>query len=83
MRVWPAGKTASPEHALITDPCLLGDTAQVLRQLVALGYALPDLGTIFVTHAHHDHMPVIDHAIQEGLATVEEIKIRFYRTNSM
>ena len=28
-----------------------------------------------------DFMPIIDHTITEGLATIEEISIRFYRTS--
>ncbi len=53
-------------------------TAKILR----LSEDLPMIIEIVDTPEKIDaFMTVIDHSIQEGLATIEEIKIHFYRTH--
>jgi len=53
-------------------------TTKILR----LSEDMPMVIEIIDTLEKIDHfMPIIDHTITEGLATIEEISIRFYRTS--
>lgn len=62
--LWPAGQNAFPGNTLITDPCFLGDGAQqIMHRLLTMRYDLPDLGTLFVTHPHHDHQPSLQYRL--------------------
>jgi glyoxylase-like metal-dependent hydrolase (beta-lactamase superfamily II) len=42
----------------LTDPCFVAeDSAPLVDVLGDLGIGLRDIGRIYVTHPHHDHMP--------------------------
>ena len=58
--IWPEGESPSSQNTLLTDPCF---TAQGLsnakRVLARFGLQFTDIGEIFITHRHGDHLPTI------------------------
>jgi glyoxylase-like metal-dependent hydrolase (beta-lactamase superfamily II) len=56
--VWPEGERPNRENTLLTDPCFVLERSSQLNGVLGdLGIGLPDIGRIYVTHPHHDHMP--------------------------
>lgn len=56
--VWPADAPVSSEHPLLmTDPCFTSEGFEAAKgQLRRIGAYFEDIGHIFVTHLHADHM---------------------------
>lgn len=55
--VWPEGEQPSAGNTVLTDPCFTDRGFRyALRQLDRLGLSLVDIGRIFVTHGHQDHL---------------------------
>lgn len=55
--VWPAGQVPQTDNTLLIDPCFTENGyAQALIVLDGLGATPEDIGMVFVTHLHPDHM---------------------------
>ncbi len=55
--VWPEDESPEGENVVLTDPCFTRRGYQiVLRRLKTLGASLDNIGRVFVTHEHHDHI---------------------------
>jgi glyoxylase-like metal-dependent hydrolase (beta-lactamase superfamily II) len=55
--LWPAGEKPSVNNTLLADPCFtMPGLASALKQLNQLGLSLMEIGRIFVTHRHGDHL---------------------------
>jgi len=55
-------------------------TAKILRLSEDLPIVLEFVDTLEKIEAF---MPIVDHAIDEGLATLERVKVRFYRAGKV
>lgn len=55
--IWPEGEPPSVRNTLLVDPCF-SDAGydQALDRLETVGIGFDDVGHIFVTHLHSDHM---------------------------
>ncbi|MBN1680713.1 MAG: hypothetical protein JW966_10500 [Anaerolineae bacterium] len=55
--VWPDDQTPQPNNTVITDPCFTeAGLVDAVRQLETVGAVFDDVGYLFVTHLHADHM---------------------------
>lgn len=55
--IWPAGQPIQPDHTLMVDPCFTPAGYTLAEQtLDQHGASFHDIGSIFVTHLHTDHM---------------------------
>jgi glyoxylase-like metal-dependent hydrolase (beta-lactamase superfamily II) len=54
---WPAGETPGRNNSVITDPCFAPESIpETLARLACLGISFNDLGHLFETHRHGDHL---------------------------
>ena len=61
--VWPEGQAPSPHNTVLTDPCFTeAGRREAEAQLRHLGASFADVGHIFVTHPHLDHLPMLPHS---------------------
>lgn len=62
--VWPAGEEPVPDNTVIADPCFTSaGYDHALVELKTLGLTLNDIGRVFVTHLHYDHMLHLPHGL--------------------
>ncbi len=55
--LWPDGESPSVANTLLVDPCFTdAGYVQAVDRLETLGIAFEDVGHVFVTHLHGDHM---------------------------
>ena len=55
--IWPACAEPSPDNTVIADPCFTSaGYDHALVQLKTLNLTLSEIGRVFVTHLHGDHM---------------------------
>ena len=58
--IWPEGESPSPQNTLLTDPCFTARGLSSAKQALArFGLQFTDVGEIFITHRHGDHLPII------------------------
>jgi glyoxylase-like metal-dependent hydrolase (beta-lactamase superfamily II) len=56
--IWPEGEQLSINNTILTDPCFTPEGFRNAEQeLKRLGRAFTDIGHIFITHPHGDHLP--------------------------
>jgi glyoxylase-like metal-dependent hydrolase (beta-lactamase superfamily II) len=62
--VWPTGAEPALDNTVIADPCFTSaGYDHALVQLKTLNLTLSDIGRVFVTHLHGDHMLHLPHGI--------------------
>lgn len=55
--IWPAGALPQADNTLMIDPCFtLAGYTQAEQVLDQLGASIEDIGAVFVTHLHTDHL---------------------------
>jgi glyoxylase-like metal-dependent hydrolase (beta-lactamase superfamily II) len=55
--LWPEADDPCPENTVLVDPCFTGAGYDyAVQQLAQIGARFDDIGRIFVTHLHHDHL---------------------------
>jgi glyoxylase-like metal-dependent hydrolase (beta-lactamase superfamily II) len=55
--LWPEDESPTPDNTVLVDPCFTAaGYDEAAAQLAALGAEFRDIGRIFVTHLHADHM---------------------------
>lgn len=58
--IWPAHSVPGAENTILIDPCFTATGYQYAQtQLESLDLSFHDLGYIFITHRHVDHVPVM------------------------
>jgi glyoxylase-like metal-dependent hydrolase (beta-lactamase superfamily II) len=62
--IWPEGANPSHQNAVLTDPCFtLQGYQQAVQQFEQLKCSFQEIGWIFVTHPHRDHLSNLTHFI--------------------
>ena len=60
--IWPEGEHPTSENTILLDPCFTSQGFQSARkQLAKRALTFTDIGSLFVTHRHIDHLPNFPH----------------------
>ncbi|NQT73960.1 MAG: hypothetical protein HQ553_14525 [Chloroflexi bacterium] len=55
--LWPEGHSPSIENTILTDPCLTAEGYQHSMEVLSeLGVTFAEIGYVFITHQHNDHI---------------------------
>jgi glyoxylase-like metal-dependent hydrolase (beta-lactamase superfamily II) len=55
--VWPDDAAPTPDNTVLVDPCFTqAGYDHAVAQLATIGATFNDIGRMFVTHLHHDHV---------------------------
>ncbi len=60
--IWPEDEQPSIDNTVLTDPCFTSQGFQyAMKQLEQIHLSFLNIGWIFVTHRHRDHLPNLSH----------------------